>query len=172
MPSHLKEGYSVQSKSKDKNSNTTRKDVQIEKAAFSTHVTTLASAQKIVQEQRLLKNKLTEKKFKGVFFNTTAEDPTVKRQEKVLKGMRRFMMNHHGVKKDEDIVMIVLNNNNHVGFQEALEAGKIFDWRNMHQRRHVIYIDQDELALGDAKMFRLSSKLEISDFLPEKHKKR
>ena len=75
-------------------------------------------------------------------------------------------MNHHGVKKDEDIVMIVLNNNNHVGFQEALEAGKIFDWRNMHQHRHVIYIDQDELALGDAKMFRLSSKLEISDFLP------
>ena len=166
MPSHLKEGYSVQIKSKDKNSNTTRKDVQIEKAAFSTHVTTLASAQKIVQEQRLLKNKLTEKKYKGIFFNTTAEDPTVKRQDKVLKGMRRFMMNHHGVKKDEDIVMIVLNNNNHVGFQEALEAGQIVDWRNMKYHRHVIYIDQDELALADAKMFRLSSKLEISDFLP------
>ena len=126
---HLNEGYSVKIRSKDGNGNTITEDLVIEKVVFSTHVTTVASANKIYKDKKLLKNNLSLKKYKGIFFNTTTKDPTQptdRRTKKptatLLEGMRNFMENNHDVKEDDDIVMVVLENNEHEDFKEALKA--------------------------------------------------
>jgi len=171
---HLNEGYSVYSRSKDGNGKDITEKKIIGKAVFSTHATTVANANKINSDGALKGNDHSDKRNKRIFVNTTEFDPSQQRTRSrteenttFLKGIRNHMKNKHDVNEDDDVVMIVLENNQHKDFKKALNEGKIFDWRRTNNHRRVLYIDKDEVKLGNAKMYRLSSELVISDFIPE-----